>query len=260
MYRLYLLALSLFLLHCQLQAQETNMEKRWGDNTAYTMSGGKWESGIFQSFRYGLNDKIELRSNVIILPILPNAGVKVKLGSTNGFVFASEHSMSYPTLFLKTVSFKGTGGLISPQYDFSFILSISNSLIASKPIGQTSLLSADVGFSFAIRNNRPDYLATIDLPLIYPRMAHYYQGTTFWGGLSFKGTIARRLYYEESARVFLITRNINNLFAENSGTIMWAAGKSLRIKAGYVLSWGRYPFGDHLQLWPTLDFIFGSKN
>lgn len=253
------IVVSLLLVFSRLEAQNAALSEKWGDNTAYTEPDRKWETGIIQSFRLGLSDKTELRANALIFPVLPNVGLKLGWGSKDGFVFASEHAVSFPTIFLKTVSMKGTGGLISPQYDFPFILAINNSVIVSKPVGVTSLLSLDAGLCFSIRNGSPDYRSTIDLPLLYPRMAHYYQGVSLRAGCSFKGLIANRLFYEESARAFVITRNTNNLFAENAGTIMWAVGRSLRIKAGYCIAWGRYPFGNQFELMPVLDLVFGSR-
>jgi len=258
-YKFYISILIPFLLTSLISAQETTLRERWSNNTAFLMPAGKWESGILQSFRYGLNKRLELRSNAIILPIFPNAGIKIGLGKRKGFLFASEHSLSYPTLFLNTVSFKGTGGLISPQFHFPFILSVSNSLIVTRLIGSASLLSADAGISFAIRKSKPDYQSTIDLPLLYPRMAHFYEGASVKTGLSFKSLIFQKLFYEENMQLFCITRSRDNLFAENSGSIMWAVCKSVRLKGGYTLSWGRYPFGNHIQMWPTFDIVFGSK-
>lgn len=243
----------------QLQSQENMLRDKWSSNTAYLLPAGRWECGIFQPFRYGLNQNLEIRSDAIILPLLPNAGIKVSLGTWNGFFLACENSVSFPTLLLNLVSFKGTGGLISPQYNFPFILAFNNSLIVTKPAGIKSLFSGNVGFTFAIRDSRPDYQSTIDMPLLYPRMAHYYEGASLRAGISFKGVMTKKLYYEESLRTFLITRSRDNFFIENSGTIMWAAGISLRLKGGYVLSYGRYPFGSHLQMWPALDVVFGSR-
>lgn len=259
MLRTFITILSLCLFLYLLPAQETTLSEKWGGNTAFIMPKGKWESGIVQSFRYGLNDKIELRTHALLMPFLPNAGVKISYGVKGGFLLAGEHALSYPTLFLKMVSFKGTGGLISPQYQYPFLLSVDNTLIATKLIGISSLLTANAGLSFVIRGSKPDYQSTIDLPLLYPRMAHYYEGATFRAGLSFQGLITRKLFYEEHAQMFVITRDQDNFFTENSGTLMWALGRSLRIKGGYVLSWGKYPFGDHLQMWPTLDLVFGSR-
>jgi hypothetical protein len=223
------------------------------------MHAGKWESGIFQNFRFGLNDRIELGSHVLLMPVLPNAGVKFALGSINGFQLATEHSISYPTLFLNLVSFKGTGGLISPQFNFPWIITLSNSLLASTRIGSSSLLTADAGFVLALRGSKPDYRSSIDIPFIYQRMAHYYEGVSARAGISLKGTIVKNLYFEEGVKIFLITRSLDNTFIENSGSVMWSSRRSLRLKAGYLLSWGKYPFGNHLQLWPAVDLIFGSR-
>jgi hypothetical protein len=259
MNRLYITIFLIMVSLCGLPAQSTALSEKWGDNTAYIKPAHTWETGVLQSFRLGLSDKLELRTNALLLPVLPNVGIKLAWGSNGGFIFASEHAVSYPTLFLQTVAMKGTGGLISPQYSFPFILAINNALIMSKPVGATSLVSADAGVCFSIRNGQPDYRSSIDLPLLYPRMAHYYQGISLRAGSSFKGMIASRLFYEESVRLFVITRSSDNVFAENAGTLMWAVGKSLRIKAGYCVTWGRYPFGNQFNLMPTLDLVFGSK-
>jgi hypothetical protein len=241
-------------------SQTNNLTIRWADNTAFLIPAGKWESGIFQSFRFGLNKNTELRSNALLMPLLPNAGVKFSLRSEEGLILASEHLVSCPTVFLRLMSFKGTGGLISPQYSFPFIITLSNTLLATARIGSSALLTADAGFILAIRGNKPDYRSSIDIPFIYQRMAHYYEGVSVKAGISFKGTILKNLYFEEGTRVFLITRSRDNFFIENYGAVLWSSKGSLRLKGGYLLSWGKYPFGNHLQLWPAFDVIFGSRN
>ncbi|MDP4276449.1 MAG: hypothetical protein Q8914_02345 [Bacteroidota bacterium] len=249
----------IFLLICQVQAQNSLLRGKWSDNTAYTLKKGNWETGIIQPFRYGLTGRTELRTNLLLMPVLPNIGIKTTLYTGNELVVASEHAVSYPTLFLKVVSRKGIGGLISPQYDFPFLLAVNNSLITSKPVSANALLSIDVGLAFTIRGQKPDPQATIDLPFIYPRMAHYYQGVSIRTGLSYKGLLTDRLFYDEQLRLFQITRNSDNVFVENGGSLMWAVCHSLRLKGGYAFSWGKYPFGKHFQLWPTVDIVFGSN-
>jgi hypothetical protein len=202
---------------------------------------------------------MELRSSAFLFPVLPNAGIKLLHGETGGFDIATEHDLSYPTLFLNLVSAKGTGGLISPQYSFPVIISLNNALIVSRPLSVSSLIAAELGLAFAIREYKPEYESTIDMPLIYPRMAHNYEGVTMRAGVTFKGTLAKNLFFEESGRIFIVTRDSENFFAENHGTLMWAAGKSFRLKFGYVLSWGKYPYGNQAQLWPELDILFGSR-
>ena len=241
------------------QQDSISVKHDWSVNTSYLMQKGDWESGIFKNFRYGLNKRIEFHTNPLFLPLIPDAGVKIALGSRNGFTFATDHSLNSPTIFLNLVSRKGIGGLISPQFSFPFMLSVNNSLIISKTIGSTSLLSGNIGFNFSLGKSRPDPQSTIDLPMIYPRMAHFYEGSTLKSGLSFKGKLCESGFYEQEIQVFVITRNTNNFFAENAGTLMWVTGRLLRIKAGYNLTYGRYPFGTHWQLWPSFGLLFGSK-
>lgn len=258
--RMLLLIFCLFTSYSSLFSQENFTPIRWTDNTAYIMPAGKWESGIFQPFSLGLNNKIEIRSDVLLLPVLPNAGVKIMIKSGENLILSSEHSISFPSVFLNVVSFKGTGGLISPQYSFPFIMTFSNSIIATKRIGSSSLLTADIGLILALKGGKIDYQSSIDIPFIYQRMAHYFKGSSIRAGTSFKGPIVKNLYFEEGIRIFLITRKSENIFLENSGALLWSSRGSLRIKGGYLLSWGKYPFGNHLQLWPALDLIFGSRS
>lgn len=240
-------------------AQNEVIKEKWSYNTAQLMPAGKWESGIFQPLRYGLNDKIELNTNVLLLPLVPGAALKISLGEAKGFILSGEHGISSPTPFLNVVSRKGIGGILSPEFDFPFIFSIKNGIIASKPVCTNNLLSIHANYTFALRGSQPDYQATIDLPLFYPRMAHYYKGSTVNIGLSVKGTLSSKWLYEQSAQVYIITRNENNFFFENSGSLLWALGRTLRIRGGYVLTYGTFPFDNHWQMWPTIDLLFGKK-
>ncbi len=241
-------------------AQDTALLKKWSYNTAYLMPAGKWESGLFQTFRYGINPKMEVFTNVLMLPLIPSAGLKYAHGTWNDFVLASEHSLSVPTPFLTIMSRKGIGGLISPEYTFPFILSVSNSILGTRKIARSLLFTAKAGFVFALRTGKPNPQSTIDLPVFYPRMAHYYEGASIRLGASVKGSVGAKWFYEEGVQAFIITRPENNFFFENTGTIMWALGKSLRIRGGYILAYGEYPYENpKWQLWPTLDFVFGSK-
>jgi hypothetical protein len=241
-------------------AQEGNVLNKWSYNTALLMPTGKWESGLMQPFRYGIAEKIEVRGNVLMMPFIPNAGVFISQGQRNGFTFASEHSLSVPTPFLKFVSRQGIGGLISSSYEFSFILSVNNALLATKQLTPKTLVTAKIGYAFAIRSEKPDPNSTIDLPVFYPRMAHYYEGTSIRPGAAVKGTLGNKWFYEEGVQAFIITRPENNFFFENTGTIMWAAGGSWRIRGGYILAYGKYPYqSPKWQLWPTFDVVFGSR-
>jgi hypothetical protein len=91
-------------------------------------------------------------------------------------------------------------------------------------------------------------------------MAHYYEGTSIRPGFVLKGRLGKKWLFEEGVQSFIITRPENNFFFENTGTIMWIARNSWRIKWGYILAYGKYPYETpKWQLWPTFDLVFGSR-
>ncbi|MBK7029302.1 MAG: hypothetical protein IPH45_08845 [Bacteroidales bacterium] len=230
-----------------------------GNHTAFIMPKGKWESGIIQPLRIGMSPRLEITSSAFLFPLLPNAGVKIAWPSGGNYKFASEHNLSIPSVFLNLVSMKGTGGILSPEFDFPFILATHHGLIISRQLRDSSLLTYRLGASIALRTGDVDPLSTIDLPLFYPRMAHYYKGISLRGDVTYKAQLCRRWFYEEGVHFFLLSRKEQNFFAENSGFLVWNIRRSLRIKGGYNLSYGNYPFGKHWQLWPSLDIVFGSR-
>lgn len=228
-------------------------------SNAQILSKGKWESGLIQPFRIGISNKMEVYSSVLALPFIPNAGIKTNWKNEHNFLFTSMHSFSIPSPFLNLSSTNGTGGLIPPEFDFPFILSVSNSLLLSKPISSVHLFTLKFDYIFAIRTGEVDPASTIDMPVFYPRMAQYYEGSVFRIETNMTGKIIKKIFYEEYLRIFLVTRNQNNFFFENNGYINFLTGKCFNIKIGYNLSYGEYPFGNQWQLWPAFDFIFGNS-
>jgi len=260
MIRKIIIGISIFCYSSILFAQDNPVLNKWSYNTAYLMKSGRWESGIFQPFRYGINKNMEVYTHVLMLPLIPSAGVKIAIKNFREAALSSEHSISFPTPFLNIISKKGIGGLISPEYDFSPIFSIYSAVHISHEITPSVLATAHAGISFALRGQKPDPQSTIDFPLFYPRMAHYYEGTSIKLGIAVKGSLIDNLFYEESVKTFIITRSENNMFLENSGSIMWALGRSFRIKGGYILAYGKYPYvTPKWQIFPTLDLVFGSR-
>ncbi len=240
-------------------AQSPFVTKYMSYNTAYLLPEKKWESGIRQPLRIGLSQKAEIYSTVLALPFTPNAGVKLAWGELGSFRVATTHSLSVPSPVLNILSRKGIGGFISPEYSFPFILSINNSVIASRPVCDSALMTFKADFMFAIRGSDIDPQSTIDLPVIFPRMAHYYKGSSVRLSANIKTPVIKKLGVEEGLQLFIITRQDNNFFAENTGYLYWKMSKKMLLKAGYNLSYGMYPFGNHWQLWPSLDLLFGSR-
>lgn len=241
-----------------VRAEEPGVARVWSEGTAYLIPQGSWETGLIQAFRYGLNETIELHTHALILPLMPNVGIKWKLAEVNGWHVAAQHELAYPSPLLNTLSMKGIGGFIAPDFSFGNLVSVGNSVLASRYMGESSLLSANLGIYFTIRDKTPDPQSTIDLPILYPRMAHWYKGASLRAGALFRTQVVGKLFAEEILKGYYITRESDNLFFEEGINLCWGLGRSLRIKAGYTLSYGTYPFGNQWQLSPSVDLVFGS--
>lgn len=236
-----------------------NWAINYSNSTASLKPKGKWETGFWQPLRIGITDKLELNTHFWVVALNPELGAKIGWGEKAGWKISSEHDLSMPSVLLNFISREDMGGIISPEYNFKTIVSLYNGAIASKPFWNNAVLTTRAGFAFALRGEKPDPQATIDLPVFYPRMAHYYEGVSLRAGASVLKPIGSRLAVEEKIQLYYLTRSSNNFFAENTGTIMWRMCKRTVLKGGYILNYGTYPFGNHLQMWPVIDLVFGSK-
>lgn len=231
----------------------------YSNSTASLKPKGRWETGFWQPLRIGVTDRLELNTHIWITALNPELGAKISWGEKAGWKISSEHDLSVPSVLLNFISREGMGGIISPEYNFKTIVSLYNGAIASKPFWNNGVLTTRAGFAFSLRGEKPDPQATIDLPIFYPRMAHYYDGVSLRAGASVLKPLGSRLAVEEKIQLYYITRSSNNFFAENTGTIMWRMCKRTVLKGGYILNYGTYPFGNHVQMWPVIDLVFGSK-
>lgn len=243
----------------ELAAQSTPLLNRWSYRTAYLIRKNKYESGLVQPFRYGISNRVEITTNVLQNIAVPNAGVKVFIADVKGFHMASEHGLQYNSLFFKLLSRKGTGGVLSPQFSFPNMFTFSSGFLVTRQVFDTAYVTARAGFFLGMRDGFLDPLATVDMPIIYPRNAHLFNTCTFRLGADIRGKIKRSWSYMFDFQFFVLPVKKHNFFMENTGVIMCNWGKNFRFKGGYKLCYGDYPFGKQWHLLPTLDIVFGSK-
>jgi len=223
------------------------------------MRKNKYESGLVQPFRYGISNRVEITTNVLQNFAVPNAGVKIFLADAKGFYMSSDHGLQYNSLLFRLLSRKGTGGMLSPQFTFPEMFTLYSNFLVTRQAFDTAYVTARAGFFLGMHNGFLDPLATVDMPLIYPRTSHLFHTCTFRLGADIRGKIKRSWSYMFDLQFFVLPVKEHNFFMENTGTIMCNLGKNARIKGGYKLCYGDYPFGKQWHLLPTMDIVFGSK-
>lgn len=253
---LFIIIINLSIL--SLNAQDSLSYKYFNNGTAFTMPKHRFELGILDESSYGLKDDLQISSpHLIVCFLLPNFQIKKYWGSYHGFYFASKHGIFYPSIFMRTVATKGTGGLISPEYKIPDMLAINNQMLVSYIPFKKAILTINAGFKFAINSGELNPQSTIDFPIFYPRLAVFYNQPELDAGIDFRGTIIRRLGWQLSVDNFWFSNTDFNYFMEhNLGLTYISKKQTCKIELGYKLCYGKYVPGDQWHLLPLAGFVF----
>jgi len=240
-----------------LFSQDSLTKNYWTYGTAYTVPKHRCEVGLLTGSRYGITNNIELSTHPLTFLLMPQLNIKVGWGEHSGFQLATEHGILYPTQLMRLVARKGTGGLISPEFSIPQMFAIDNRLIVSCKPSKNTILSAHAGITFSVKFDDLDSRSTIDLPVIYPRLAVFYNQPEFDLGIDFRGKFAPRFGWLFNVNNYIFSGTTKNYFLENKGILAYTSKKgTLRIEAGYKLCYGKYPAGPQWHLLPVIDIVF----
>jgi hypothetical protein len=252
------LCLVLVIISCHLFSQDPPVKNCWTGGTACNIPVHRWELGLFTASRYGITRNLEISAHPVMFFLMPQVKIKVGWGEYSGFILATEHGIFYPTQAMRLAAAKGTGGLISPEFTIPQMFAVGNRFLVSIRPFKKSILSAHTGIAFSVKFGPLSPQSTIDLPVIYPRLAVFYNQPEFDLGCDFRGQFFPRFGWLFSLENFFVCGTKENYFLENKCVLAYTSKKeTLRIEAGYKLCFGRYPFGPQWNLLPALDLVFG---
>ena len=215
----------------------------WLSGTAHTIPKGRWEIGLFQPVRWGQGEDKEVSFFKLTVLLMPGATVKQRWGQCNNWTISTSHSLYYPTPLLKTMAKDGIGGMISPEFKIPHLLSLWNMVLASKPLPQNKILTTKVGFTLAFGGTDLSKESTIDLPLVYHRLAVYYNGWLLRFGSDLNGQIGEKWSYLIDGDYILIPGMKGYFTLEHKGMLSWKKSSAFLISIGYKLIYGLYPDG-----------------
>ena len=116
-------------------------------------------------------------------------------------------------------------------------------------------LNGGIGFSLNGKDLSDD--ATIDLPIIYPRLSIYYNQILVKMGGEYNKQITDKISYLIDYDMYLMPNGRGRYAFEQKGLIVWERTEKFRILFGYKLIAGEYPFGTQAHFLPLLDLQFG---
>jgi hypothetical protein len=221
----------------------------WTDGTARVLPQGRWEVGLFQPLRYGFAAGQELAVHPLIFLKLPNVAYQ-RVWKEGERTLSSRHLVIYPTPLLNTVAKEGIGGIVSPEFQFPAMIALYNDLLCTRQITETIRFTGKAGLGFAVRFGELDDRTTIDLPLVFQRLAVFYNGWLVRFGGDLTGPVTGRWHYWIDCDLFLIPGAEENLGFEHKGLLLWHKSDRFRVAVGYKLVYGEYPYGTQWHLLP----------
>ena len=99
--------------------------------------------------------------------------------------------------------------------------------------------------------------ATIDLPIIYPRLSTYYNDYVIISGAEYLRQIYERIYYLIDYDMYIMPGSEGRYAFEQQSLLVWQKSSRLNLSFGYKLVVGEYPFGGQAHLLPTINLKFG---
>ena len=168
---------------------------QWSSESAYLLEKNRKEFGIFTPFKMGLNNGSELSVNKFLL--MPSLSLKQEMSMYKSWKMARKFRVEYPTPGLKWLQ-SPLGGemgdpnmfsLISTQFTIPHMLSFFTEFIGTKGSVKSGQLSLSVATGIALNTKDLSNDATIDLPIIYPRLSVYYNDFVIVSGAEYLSLI-----------------------------------------------------------------------
>tara|TARA_B100000530_G_C15635945_1_gene360223 strand:+ start:63 stop:539 length:477 start_codon:yes stop_codon:yes gene_type:complete len=147
--------------------------------------------------------------------------------------------------------------LISPEFNIPQMLSFYTEIIGTTGSITNGRLTLNGGIGFSLNGKDLSDDATIDLPIIYPRLSIYYNQILVKMGGEYNKQITDKISYLIDYDMYLMPNGRGRYAFEQKGLIVWERTEKFRILFGYKLIAGEYPFGTQAHFLPLLDLQFG---
>ena len=235
---------------------------QWSSESAYLLEKNRKEIGLFSPFKIGMNKGVEIGVNKFLL--MPSIYLKQEMPKYKSWKMARKFRLEYPTPGLKWIQSpigKEMGdpnmfSLISTQFSIPHMISFYAGLIGTKGDLKLGQLSLNGGIGIALNGKKLSNDATVDLPVIYPRLSVYYNNFVIKSGGEYARHLSDQLYYIIDYEMYLMPGTGGRYAFEQQSVLVWQKSKRLNLSFGYKLIVGEYPFGGQAHLLPTLNIKF----
>ncbi|MBU1221949.1 hypothetical protein KKF34_08455 [Myxococcota bacterium] len=236
---------------------ESYAQNVWTSDTGYVLPRKTLETGVFQNTAYGITDTLEVGTHPLLFFIYPQGYVKKQWFKSNNLAFSSRHGMGIPTLLLNLLAREGTGGIYPADMKAPFVLSHFHEASVTYKFNKKFIVSGTGDLNHALTSGGSRF-ATVDMPLVYSRTAHWYEDNWYARvGIDIQGSINEWITYLIDIDYFFLPSYPSYINIEHKGALRFLFKKGrYGIVAGYKMVFGTYPFGKQFHIIPFADFTF----
>lgn len=224
--------------------------KAWTDGTAFTLPAGSWTTGVFQPLKYGYSNTTELAAHPLLMPVIPNFSIKHQWRIDGNSAWSSVHSIYFPAPLLNKLAREGTGGIVSPEFEFPAMVMLYNEGLVTKEVNRWLRWTGKFGVALGAAFGDLDPLSTIDAPVVYQRLSAVYKGWYLRLGDDFEFRISPTLSILLDDDIFIMPKEGERFGFEHKGLLIWNRSPGFRTVVGYKIVYGQYPFGGQWNLIP----------
>ena len=224
------------------------------DQTALTLPKGKLEFGLLRPMVIGISDSVELFTHPFVDILQPNAGVKVNWMEKNGLYFSTSHGLSYATLFLNLISNPGTGGVLPADNTIPQVFTLDNQILTTF-LTESQMVSLRIGAHLAAKF--PDVVFdTIDYPVLFTNTAAYHTPVVINIEVNYRVRLSGRYALLFDGGVYLMPQPLDAFEIRQTSEVLFGFNQTFSASAGYLLTYGSYPYGTDWKVFPLVDFVF----
>ncbi len=228
-------------------------------NTALTLPKGRIDVGIVHPMVISISDAVDLVTHPLTDILVPKVGAKINWLERGGLYFSTQHSLSYATFLLSLISNPGTGGVLPADNTIPQVFTLDNWLLATYVSG-VHVASLKIGAELGVRIPN-DIFDTIDYPVLFTNTAAYHLPFVFTVEANYRFLLAERLTLLFDGGIHLMPEPIDAFEIRQTTEVLYSFSRIFSASAGYLLTYGNYPYGQDWKVFPFVDvvFSFGGK-
>lgn len=242
-------------------SESVAQDKLWTVGTAKTVPKGTLEASLFHPWKYGVTGRFELSAQPVAFLIAPHVQAKYTWLDKQVKV-ASVHSVSYPSLFMRTIGKWQRWGAIDAHEQVPNMVAFKNELIVSYMLKKATsctaenfLVSLKVGVKNALRWDE-NTMGYINKAPFFHHSATVQPNYVRYVGADLDAYLTEKLDYSIDADFLQVRGEIKRWLGQHKAILIWKPNDKWRLAGGYKIVAGTFLNDFEFRVLPLIDATY----